>query len=183
KKGGQSAEQMLTYVYRTYRNQILQRLQQYNASQAEAADVFQDGVIQVLMAVQQDKFRGESSLKTYLSVVCRNLWFKQIRSKDVADRYVQKVDSPEADFESPEWLLLEEDQLTQLQSFLGKLKDKCKDVLNLWARHYSMKEIAEMLGYQNAQVVRNKKNQCLKEVKHKLAQEPLIQSWLSELYV
>ncbi|MEL6624526.1 MAG: sigma-70 family RNA polymerase sigma factor [Bacteroidota bacterium] len=183
KKGGQPAEQMLAYMYRTYREQVLIRLQQYSASEAEAADVFQDGIIQILMAVQRGKFRGDSSLKTYLSVVCRNLWFKQIRSKDVADRYVQKVDTPEADFESPEWLLLEEDQLTQVQSFLGQLKAKCKEVLNLWARHYSMKEIAETLGYQNAQVVRNKKNQCLKEVKHRLAQDPLIQSWLSELYV
>ncbi|MEO0581834.1 MAG: sigma-70 family RNA polymerase sigma factor [Bacteroidota bacterium] len=183
KKGGQSAERMLAYMYRTYREQVLIRLQQYSASEAEAADVFQDGIIQILMAVQQGKFRGDSSLKTYLSVVCRNLWFKQIRSKDVADRYVQKVDTPEADFESPEWLLLEDDQLTQVQSFLDQLKVKCKEVLNLWARHYSMKEIAETLGYQNAQVVRNKKNQCLKEVKHMLAQNPLIQSWLSELYV
>ena len=86
KKGGQPAEQMLAYMYRTYREQVLIRLQQYSASEAEAADVFQDGIIQILMAVQRGKFRGDSSLKTYLSVVCRNLWFKQIRSKDVADR-------------------------------------------------------------------------------------------------
>ncbi|MFT6744957.1 MAG: DNA-binding CsgD family transcriptional regulator, partial [Bacteroidia bacterium] len=51
-------------------------------------------------------------------------------------------------------------------------KDKCKEVLQLWSMSFSMTEIAEKLDYTSSQVVMNKKNLCLKELRKQLADNP-----------
>ncbi|MEL6251851.1 MAG: hypothetical protein AAFR87_07565 [Bacteroidota bacterium] len=64
---------------------------------------------------------------------------------------------------------------------MDSLKDKCKEVLTMWAQKYSMKEIAEALGYSNEQVVRNKKNHCLKELKELVRKNPEVRNLIGEL--
>lgn len=61
-----------------------------------------------------------------------------------------------------------------LEFLLDGLKDKCREVLNLWAYSYSMSEIAQMLAYSSPQVVMNKKNLCLKELRKILADNPKV---------
>ena len=51
----------------------------------------------------------------------------------------------------------------------------------MWAQKYSMKEIAAALGYSNEQVVRNKKNHCLKELKELVRKNPEVRNLIGEL--
>ncbi len=61
---------------------------------------------------------------------------------------------------------------TGLDILMTNLKDKCKEVLKLWSLSYNMTEIAEKLAYTNTQVVMNKKNLCLRELRKQLADNP-----------
>ena len=98
------------------------------------------------------------------------------------DSYIQRQDKNEVDALSPEILIMHEDQRQGIRDILDTLKDKCKEVLLLWSQKYSMKEIAGELNYSNEQVVRNKKNHCMKELKEKVRTHPhirqIIHDWV-----
>ena len=62
---------------------------------------------------------------------------------------------------------------------MGTLKEKCQKVLRLWAMSYSMDEIAKKLNMSSSQVVMNKKNLCLKELRNTLAAKPKLASLIA----
>ncbi|RMG66612.1 MAG: sigma-70 family RNA polymerase sigma factor, partial [Bacteroidetes bacterium] len=141
-------------------------------SEEAARDVFQDAIISLLMAVEEGRFKGESSLSTYLFAIGKNLWFRRFnRSLRQESLDARPVDVPEEDA-GPELRFMAQEATDLLGVLLGSLKAKCREVLGMWARKYAMKEIAAELGYANEQVARNKKTQCLKELKERVRQHP-----------
>lgn len=58
-------------------------------------------------------------------------------------------------------------------NLMNKLGDTCKKILTaFYYDNKSMKEILEILHYENEQVVRNKKSKCLKALEQLLAENP-----------
>ncbi|MEL6593888.1 MAG: sigma-70 family RNA polymerase sigma factor, partial [Bacteroidota bacterium] len=162
-------------------NQIIAFVRERGGTEAEAEDIYQDAVVNLLIAIQDGRFEGRSAVSTYLFAISKNLWYRRFRRHNLEDDYRASLPSDEQDTDSPEVLLLEADQHSQLFAVLDQLKDKCREVLSLWSQKYSMKEIAARLHYQNEQVVRNKKNLCLKELKNFLRDQPGLRSQLRQM--
>lgn len=183
KAGGLPCEQAMSYIYRQYVDEVVAYLTRRQFHGEEARDVVQDAVINLLLGVQQGKFLGNSSLRTYLYAISKNLWLRRLRRMGTEESYIQKQDDKDVDHTSPEVLIMEEDQKSGINQILGSLKEKCREVLLMWSQKYAMKEIAETLGYSNDQVVRNKKNHCMKELKEKVRTNPhireLIHDWVN----
>ncbi|MCI4668898.1 MAG: sigma-70 family RNA polymerase sigma factor [Bacteroidia bacterium] len=183
KAGGHACEEAMGFIYKQYVDEVVAYLTRRQFDGEEARDVVQDAVINLLMGVQQGKFLGNSSLKTYLYAISKNLWLRRLRRKGTEDAYIQKQDETDVDHTSPEVLIMEEDQRSGVSEILAKLKERCREVLLMWSQKYSMKEIAQTLGYSNDQVVRNKKNHCMKELKEKVRNNPhirqLIHDWVN----
>jgi RNA polymerase sigma factor (sigma-70 family) len=179
--GGTACERAMKYLYRKHVDQISHFVTNRNGSREEAKDVFQDAVINLLVAVQTGKFGGQSSLGTYLFAISKNLWYRRFK------RSLKQGEMPEDGPEEaspepgPERVMMASHEQQLIGGLLMQLKDKCKGVLTLWAQKYAMKEIAERLGYGNEQVVRNKKNHCLKELRHLVAQQPEARKLVQEL--
>lgn len=181
RKGGRSCEQVMEYLYGRYVNQVIAFVRERSGTEAEAQDVYQDAIVNLLLAIQDGRFEGRSAVSTYLFAISKNLWYRRFRRQNLEGDYRATLTGEDTDPNTPELLLLEADRQTQLNSILDQLKDKCRAVLSLWAQKYAMKEIAEQLGYQNEQVVRNKKNLCLKELKKLLQQQPALREKIQQL--
>jgi RNA polymerase sigma factor (sigma-70 family) len=181
RQGGRSCEQVMEYLYGRYVNQILAFVRERNGTEEEAKDVYQDAIVNLLLAIQDGRFEGRSAVSTYLFAISKNLWYRRFRRQNLEGDYRATLTEADTDAETPELLLLEADRQAQLDSILDQLKEKCREVLSLWSQKYAMKEIAESLGYQNEQVVRNKKNLCLKELKNMLQQQPELRQKIQQL--
>lgn len=181
KAGGSSCDQAMAFIYRKHLDSVLSFIMARNGSREEAKDIFQDAVLSLLMSVQEGKFEGKSSLSTYLHAISKNLWYRRFRRSITADEYKASLSTDEKELGDPEFILVDQDMEKQLQTLMGGLKDKCKEVLTLWAQKYSMKDIATALGYSNEQVVRNKKNHCMKELKEMVRKSPGVRSLIGEL--
>ncbi|MEO0900095.1 MAG: sigma-70 family RNA polymerase sigma factor [Bacteroidota bacterium] len=183
KSGGKLCEEAMRVIYAQYVDEAVSYLTRRSFQEEEARDVVQDAVINLLMNIQQGKFQGNSSLKTYLFAISKNLWLRKLRRQGVEESYLDKQDKDAVDTESPEVLVMGDQKKRDLQEIMGNLKEKCLEVLSLWSQKYAMKEIAEQLGYMNEQVVRNKKNHCMKELKELVRQNPevrrTIQEWIN----
>ncbi|MEM6345560.1 MAG: sigma-70 family RNA polymerase sigma factor [Bacteroidota bacterium] len=181
RSGGTQCEAMMAYLYPRYVNQIIAFVRERGGKEAEAEDIYQDAIVNLLLAIQDGRFEGRSAVSTYLFAISKNLWYRRFRRHNLEDDYRATLPGDEQDANTPEVLLLEADQHSLLFEVLDQLKDKCREVLGLWSQKYNMKEIAERLGYQNDQVVRNKKNLCLKELKNKLRDQPALRTVLREM--
>jgi RNA polymerase sigma factor (sigma-70 family) len=178
--GGNACERAMSYIYRKYVDEAVAFLGKRSFDSEEARDVVQDAVISLLASIQEGKFQGNSSLKTFLFAICKNLWLRRLRRMGTEASYQEKQDDPGVDFKTPEYLAVEEDQRSRMGEILSMLKDKCREVLMMWSQKYSMKEICKTLGYSNEQVVRNKKAHCMKELKEKVKQQPEIRQMIHD---
>ena len=147
----------------------------------DAEDVFQEGIAELVINIRTDRFKGGSTITTYLYAICKNIWFKKFRKTERKEKVQLSIVRDEIDEAGPEIQLIGEEQKTLVLSLFDHLKMKCKEVLYLWALNYSMKEIAAKLDYNNDQVVMNKKNLCLKELKEKLKSDPSFINKVREL--
>ncbi|MCB0838543.1 MAG: sigma-70 family RNA polymerase sigma factor [Bacteroidetes bacterium] len=179
--GGRDCDEAMAYLYRMHVDKIVSFVVARNGSREEAKDVFQDSLVNLLIGVRKGKFEVKSTIGTYLYAISKNLWYRRFNRSTMEDSYKQANQKPDIGEETPEILLMGDDQKKMVDGLLGSLKTKCKEVLLLWAQKFSMKEIADELGYQNDQVVRNKKNLCLKELKENVRKFPEARNMVQEL--
>ena len=181
KAGGMSADKAVTFIYSEYRNQVLQFIISKNGTKNEALDIFQDAVVQLVSGLEQDKFRGNSSIKTYLFAISKRLWYRRFNKNTRHQEWIK--DNPFEDLadEDPEEIMLKKDLSSKVEELMSRLPQKSRQVLLLWVRNYSMREIAEKMGFKNEQVARNKKSNSLKELKQLVNTQEQIASILEEL--
>lgn len=173
-KGGSALEEVLVFIYHQsrYRQSILQFIQRRNGSLEDAEDIFQEGISRMVISIQKGKFEGKSTIRTYLTTICKNLWFTQYaRSNRYAD-IVEQIPTEEEFEMGPDDLLLLKERSEGLQKILAQVGEKCKKVLSLWALHYSMREITQEVGYKSEGMTRKKKHQCFKALMTKIKEQP-----------
>ena len=129
-------------LYHDYFGMVRHLVVQNSGNDEQAQDVFQDGIIALFENVQKPGFKLSASLKTYLYSICRNLWFKKLRSR--------KSDAKLSDFEQPVDVAVSEEpdasdrQLAIMNACLEKLGDPCRKLLTLfYYARLSMEAIAE----------------------------------------
>lgn len=141
-----------------------------SGSQEEAEDALYEGIAAFIVNVQRGSFQGESTISTYLTSICKGIWFKKFKRMMVHKKWEDaEMDKPQNLYEET---IITKELKGGLDYLMTNLKDKCKEVLQLWSMSFNMTEIAEKLGYTSPQVVMNKKNLCLKELRTQLANNP-----------
>ena len=173
----------ILYLYRQYSDLVSSFLISYGASEQDADDVFQETVIAFINIVQQDKFRMEASIKTFLVSVARNIWRNEQKKRLRTDFREQRFESgrPQSEDGINEWIN-ESEKKRQLRDLVFKLGEPCRKLLTLfYYENLSMKEILAHLPYENEQVVRNKKYKCLQQLTGMIKENPSIVGQLTEL--
>ncbi len=113
--------------------------------------------------VKKEKFRGEASVKTFLTAIARNLWLNELKKRQrsgVREKAFETGrDVTEMDVSR---YIADREVKQQFVTVLGKLGEPCKKLLTLfYYENLSMKDILHHLPYENEQVVRNKNtNAC-----------------------
>lgn len=161
-EGGNARQKAIRQIYdqRDMREGIIRFVQQNNGNFQDGQDAFHEGIIILDRNIREGKFRGDSSLRSYLFSICKLHWMNQLRKKGRVDLKEDSVpfDSPTG--ENPEVLMLEEEQKSLLQRALQQLSEHCRRILELWQLSYSMEEIAAQTGIENADLARKHKYRC-----------------------
>lgn len=169
-QGNQEMNSAIEYILSQQANKITGYLIKKNCGKEEAEDVLYEGLSILIMNVRSNKFRSDSSIGTYLIGVCKRIWYKKFNKMLLHKKWEEtEIRELEVPYEENEITT----ELSQgLEILMANLKDKCKEVLQLWSLSYNMEEIRDKLGYTNTQVVMNKKNLCLKELRKQLTDNP-----------
>lgn len=158
KKGDEAA---LQYLYKKHYRMMLNLVMRNSGSEDEAKDIFQDALIVFWEKVVQDKLTLTSKISTYLYSICQNLWRKELERK--GKHSGEMTDVPDVvDHDRQE-------RIDIVNQCIAQLGDSCKQILlYYYYEKLSMQDIAEKMGFANADTAKTKKYKCKQELDTKI---------------
>lgn len=127
-----------------------------SGSENDAIDIFQDALLIFSRNLKTGLFRGESSIKTYLFGICKNLWLKEIHKKKRALILASDLQNDEA--EDLDYLK----NIERVNQLMDRLQEDCKRILvEFYYNSRSMDELKDLFQLNSVQATKNKKWRCL----------------------
>lgn len=151
-----TADKAWQHIYRSYYPVIKRLVLRSRGSEQDAVDVFQDTLMILHRNIRAEVFKGESTLKTYIYSIARNLWLKQYKK-------MQKSAIVEAlAYETAAEDLAYVRNADIVSGLMEQLKDDCNKILReYYYNNRSMAELQEMFKLNSIQATKNKKWRCL----------------------
>jgi RNA polymerase sigma factor (sigma-70 family) len=156
----------IRFLYRENFGMLSRYILNNSGNEQDAEDIFQEVMVAFIHLLKAGKFRGESSIRTFLFSLNKNIWLNELKRRGRASLREEKYEKNMNREEQSAGIAMELRQTKQeLLKTLDSLGENCKKILLLfYYENRSMKEIVNELPYENEQVVRNKKGKCLKKL-------------------
>ena len=153
----QGDENTLDLLYKTHYRMMIKLIVKNNGTEEEAKDIYQESLIVLWQKAKDDNFVLTSKISTYLYSICLNLWRKELERKK---RFSYEVK------EGIEVMEMDRDERVKIiNQCIQRLGDTCREVLTYYYfDRLSMVEIAEKMGFANADTSKTKKYKCKKEL-------------------
>jgi RNA polymerase sigma factor (sigma-70 family) len=166
----------IRYMYATYFEGFKMYTTQNSGTEEDAQDVFQEVLVSFIDVVQKEKFRGESSIKTFLFSLNRNTWLNELKKRGRTLKreiiFEHQKDTTVTDVSE---MITQNESRKEILTVVDTLGEKCKQILlAYYYENLSMKEILQQVEYETEQALRNKKSKCLKQLEELLTKNPLM---------
>lgn len=160
--GGQCRNTAWEYIYKAWRGYYLAPLLRMNGTPEQADEVMARVVMDVEKQILKEDFELHGAqLRVYFTEALKRAWFRtrEQERKRATDELDPQMHSA-GQRESVEQEYIRQEQIRQLDALLDRLGEQCKTILMRFARGFSMREIAEELGFANEQSAKNAKFRC-----------------------
>jgi len=171
-------ERLLGHFFEKERNKVLAVLKsRLSVSTEDAKDIYQDACIALFYNIQKGKLKTLTcSLSTYFTQICLNMGYNFVNRghpKTSFDQMLNNTQYDEYGLAQLEAVLglgdgLSSEQTKMMRDIVQDLPHPCEDIL--WAYYgddLSMKEIADVIGFNGADSVKSKKSQCMSKLKER----------------
>lgn len=161
-------DRALATIYTENYPSILRMVLQYNGSEDDAKDLFQEAMIILYEKAQKGEFDLYSKLKTFLYAVCRHLWLKKLQTGSWQLALPDELEEvlPADDTSTMAEHEEKDQQFRVMEKTMGNMGEPCKTILeDYYIRKLSMQDIAEKFGYTNSENAKNQKYKCLMRLK------------------
>jgi RNA polymerase sigma factor (sigma-70 family) len=143
-------------VYELYYSSVLNFVCANRGTETDAADIFHDGLIILRLNLNNGTFRKESTIKTYVFGICKNLWLKELAKRNrqrIPYEEMMAASSPDINY------LINAEVVALL---MPELKEDCRDMLTeYYFNKKSMAELKDIFKVGSIQAAKNKKERCL----------------------
>jgi RNA polymerase sigma factor (sigma-70 family) len=182
-RSGKRMDETIKAIYRNNFESLCWYVMNNSGSRQDAEDVFQEVVLSFIDLVQKDKFRGESTVKTFLYSLNRHVWLNELKRKGRALAREENYErGQEQTVPDASHLIADREEKAEVIRLVGQLGETCKKILLLfYYENLSISEILGTLDYENEQVVRNKKYKCLKQLEQMITGNPRLKQTLKNL--
>ncbi len=168
-EGGVERQRALGYVYNksNCKGKIHRVITRYGIDMEEAQDIFHDGIITLDNCIKTKKFRGESSIDTYLFSICKflclNYWRKKKKMlyiEDISQVNNFEINNPVNTAEE----FIKKEEKSILDKMLSEVGETCQQVLKMWQLSYSMEEISKEMSLSSPNMAKKKRFLCHKRL-------------------
>lgn len=177
-QSGQDAA--IRFLYREHFDFLSRYVHNNSGSEQDAEDIFQEVIVAFINLVKAGRFRGESTIKTFLFSLNKNIWLNELKRRGRAMLREKKYEKQNSHAETTADIGMELYQAkADLMRAVNELGEHCKKILLMfYFENRSMKEILATLPYENEQVVRNKKSKCLKKLEQIITRNKVLHGQL-----
>lgn len=148
--------------------------------ESDAEDIFYASLLRLLQSIQKGNFKGESSLKTYFSRICKNKAIDYLRANNLKS-FEELKDLEIEDPDNKLKAIIKQEIVDLWFELLQKLDEKCRKILEYKKLEISHKEIAQKLGLKSAQSVANKNQDCREKLRKLGDEDPHLKKKIAEL--
>lgn len=172
RQGGTDRRRSEEQLFSRFSYFIREGINKHALSEDDAFNAYSDTILVAIENLINAGFEGRASLKTYLYQIFHNKCVDLIRKKttnknsvnrseSISDRLLLLSDSSRSVLQQ----LIDKADWNLLKEKLGSLEDKCRQLLLFWGDNYNDKEIAAMLYYKTADVVKTSRLRCLEKMR------------------
>ncbi len=142
-----------------------------NGSQEIAEDVFQKGLIQLMIRYKKEPFTINGTFKAYFFIVCRNVWRRELKNSKtkVTKEPFFVLKSEDDDFALG---VLEQERWELFSEKLNQLSENCKQVLSSYFKKQSYLDIKNKFNYNSESVVRQRVFKCKNKLIEIITKDP-----------
>ncbi len=151
---------------------VREGMTKHTLSEDESFSAYSDTILAALENIRNTHFQARASLKTYLYQIfhnkCVDLLRKRTTNKNTVHRHEYISDSLMLLSDTARSVvqkLIDKADWDLLKEKLKELEDKCRQLLMFWGENYSDKEIASLLNYKTADVVKTSRLRCLERLR------------------
>ena len=151
---------------------IREGISKHALTEDESFNAYSDTILSAIININNSNFEARSSLKTYLYQIFHNKCVDLIRKRTsnknsvnrsgpVSDGILQMSDNARSIVQK----LIDKADWKLLREKLNQLEEKCRQILLLWGDNYSDREIATLVLYKSADVVKTSRLRCLDKLR------------------
>jgi len=155
---------LLDELYRNYSGKIKYMVMQNNGTEADAADVFQEAIVDIYRKAKTG-FTLSCPMEAFLYLICRNRWLNNITRKKYTnvtfadDEGYSNLVSDDS-FANAEQILISQNRKNLIENKLAELGESCRQLLQYNWGGKKLEEIAELMKTSYA-YIRKKKGDCI----------------------
>ncbi len=151
---------------------IREGITKHALSEDESFDAYSDTILAALQNIKNAHFEARASLKTYLYQIFHNKCVDLLRKRTTNKNSVHRPDSISERLllisdsaRSVVQKLIDQADWKLLREKLNQLEEKCRQLLLYWGENYSDREIASLLQYKTADVVKTSRLRCMERLR------------------
>lgn len=142
---------------------VIQWVKTNNGTEEDARDIFQEALIALYKQLGNGPFNLTCTLKSFLRIVCRNLWLTKIRDNK---KWQLVTTEPEELSSLADELSQQFEQASRYRLFyrhLDQLGEKCQQILRWFFNAVPLAEIAKRLATSEG-YIKKRKFQCKEQL-------------------
>jgi RNA polymerase sigma factor (sigma-70 family) len=151
---------------------IREGMKKHNLTEDESFNAYSDSLFAAINDISGSHFESRSTLKTWIFQIfhnkCVDLLRKKTtnkssvhRSESIGEHLLQLSDNARTIVQK----LIDQSDWDLLRSKMNQLEEKCRQMLLYWGDNLSDKQIAGLLMYKTADVVKTTRLRCLDKLK------------------
>ena len=165
-------------LFNMYSYFVREGIRKYSISEDDSIDAYSDTILTAIEKISNHTFEGRSSLKTYVFQIFHNKCVDLLRKKTTnKNRVHQTVSIDDMLFQISDTAkpviqkMTEKADWEELKQRLNTMGGNCRQLLLFFADGYNDKDIAVVLEYKTADVVKTSRLRCLEKLRHLIKKE------------
>lgn len=164
-------EEALVILHNSNKRMISAFIARNNGNHDDSEDMLQEALVVLWERIRSGRFEYSSKLSTFLFATVKNIWLRRLARA----RKEIPTDLGQDDHQDPAVsvldMMIEEEDARAVRNALDRIGEQCRRLLLLFYwEECPMEEIAQKMGFANAETAKSKKYQCKKSLEKILKQ-------------
>ena len=166
-------KRVLNEIYKKFYSRTQYMVVRNSGTEEDARDLFQEALLAVYDRINGRPLELTCKFSTFLYSICRNLWLKQLRKRNIHFVDVAGAEAEDAFqvADELEEVTLWHDRYQLYMRKFAEIGEQCRKLLLRFMQGADMKTIAAEFGFASESYAKKRKFKCKEQLIHKITED------------